>query len=336
MDENIIQVAVDAYHGKTIKYSVDESQEMLRRAMVELNGGSTKLDYRAIRDGKAAGLFSLVEQILARTVSEGLQGDEYFNTLVEFRNVAAGDEQAFDIEDSDLFVVSNAADGTQAIRRQRIGGIEQVIIPTSFHTVKFYEELKRVLAGQVDINKLITKVGESVRQNMLNEVYSLWASATQDQLGGNAFYPAAGSYDEDTLLDIVAHVEAAAGGKPATIIGTKRALRPLMPTIQGSDAKNDLYNMGYFGKFYGTNVVATPQRHKIGTTDFVFDDKMITVVAGDEKPIKCVYEGDPLIIPGEIYKKQDLTQEYLYGESYGMGLVLSSGAGIGRYMVQED
>lgn len=335
MDENIIQVAVDAYHGKTIKYSVDESMDMLRKAMIEANNGSTKLDYRAIRDGKASGLFSLVEEILARTVVEGLQGDEYFNTLMDFRNIAAGDEQAFDIEDSDLFVVSNAADGTQAIRRQRIGGVEQIIIPTSIHIVKFYEELKRVLAGQVDLNRLIQKVGESVRQTMLNDAYALWMSATQDDLGGKVYYPSAGNYDEDTLLDIVSHVEAAAGGKPATIIGTKRALRNLMPAIQGSDAKSDLYNLGYFGKFYGTNVVATPQRHKIGSTEFVFDDKVLTVIAGDEKPIKCVYEGNPLIIPGELYKNQDLTQEYLYGESYGMGLVLASGAGIGRYKITE-
>ena len=42
----------------------------------------------------------------------------------------------------------------------------------------------------------------------------------------------------------MSHVEASANGKPATIIGTKVALRNLAPAIQGNDSKSDLYNMG--------------------------------------------------------------------------------------------
>lgn len=329
---DIVQVAVDAYRGNVTKYSVGDSMELLQKALVEANGGSTKLNYKNIRDGKCVGLFALVEEILARTVVEGLQGDEYFNSLVEFRNIALGDQNLFLADDADLFVVSDAADGTQGIRRQRLGGSNEIVIPTSFKVVKIYEELNRVLSGQVDFNKFIAKVGESFRQKLLNDIYSLWSSATADDLGGTTFFPAAGAYDEDTLLELVAHVEAAAGGKTATIIGTKPALRKLAPAIEGSESKGDLYNMGYYGKFYGSNVVAMPQRHKVNTTDFVFDNDVLTIIAGDDKPIKCVYEGQSTVILGDPTKNQDLTQDYFYGEKYGMGLVLAGGnAGIGRY-----
>lgn len=71
---NIVQVAVDAYHGKVQKYSVDQSMELLREALVKANNGKTTLDYKDIRDGKCVGLFSIVEEILSRTVVEGLQG----------------------------------------------------------------------------------------------------------------------------------------------------------------------------------------------------------------------------------------------------------------------
>lgn len=64
-----------------------------------------------------------------------------------------------------------------------------------------------------------------------------------------------------------------------------------------------------YGKFYGTPVVALPQRHKVGSTDFVFADNIITVVAGDDKPIKVVREGDATMIMGDPLKNQDLTQE---------------------------
>lgn len=330
--KDIVRLAVDAYHGTPTKYSVGESMDVLRQAMVEANGGSTFLDYKAIRDGKCNGLFTLVEEILARTVVEGLQGDEYFNALVDFRNVALGDKNEFVVEDSNLFVVSDAADGTQGIRRQRLGGQTKTSIPTTFKVVKIYDELNRVLSGQVDFNKFIQSVAESFRKKLLDDIYSLWNSATAADFGGAVYFPAAGNYDEDALLDIIAHVEAAAGGKPATIIGTKKAVRNLAPAIEGTDSKSDLYNLGYYGKFYGVPVVVTPQRHKVGSTDFVFEDNVLTIIAGDDKPIKCVYEGQSTVLLGDPTKNKDFTQDYFYGEKYGMGIVLAGGnAGIGRY-----
>lgn len=330
--KDIVRLAIDAYHGNTAKYSVGESMDVLRQAMVEANGGSTVLDYKAIRDGKCNGLFTLVETILSRVVVEGLQGDEYFNALVDFRNVALGDKNEFIVEDSNIFVVSDAADGTQGIRRQRLGGQNKTSIPTSFKVVKIYEELNRVLSGQVDFNKFIQVVSESFRKKLLDDIYGLWNAATVADFGGAVYFPAAGSYDEDALLDVIAHVEAAAGGKPATIIGTKKGVRNLAPAIEGSDSKSDLYNLGYYGKFYGTPVVVTPQRHKVGSTDFVFEDNVLTIIAGDDKPIKCVYEGQSTVLLGDPTKNKDFTQEYLYGEKYGLGIVLAGGnAGIGRY-----
>jgi len=236
------------------------------------------------------------------------------------------------VKDSNLFVVAESADGTQGIRRQRLGGTSEVSIPTRFYTVRIYEELNRILSNRVDFNDMIRLVSESYKQKLLNDIYALWSKATAESFGGATYYPAAGSYNEDTLLELISHVEAAAGGKTATIIATKKGARKLNPSIVSDGAKDDLYNLGYFGKFYGTPVIITPQRHKIGTTEFVMDDNVLTIVAGDDKPIKVVYEGDPLIIMGNPLTNADLTQEYFYGEKYGMGIVLAGGnAGIGRY-----
>ena len=332
--KDIVKVAVDAYHGNVEQYSVGQSMELLHKALVEANGGSTVLNYRNIRDGKCNGLFTLIEEILSRTIVEGLQGDEYFNALVDFRNVAEGDKNIFVVEDSNLFVVAEAADGTQGIRRQRLGGTSEVSIPTSLKVVKIYDEMNRVLSGRVDFNTFINKVAESFRQQLLNDIYTLWSGATATDFGGVTYFPTAGAYDEDELLDLIAHVEAAANGRTATIIGTKKAVRNLAPSIQGNDSESDIYNLGYYGKFYGTPVMVTPQRHKIGSTEFTLDDNILTIIAGDDKPIKCVYEGNPIVLMGDPMTTGDLTQEYLYGEKYGMGIVLAGGnAGIGRYEI---
>lgn len=329
---DIVKLAVDSYKGNVEKYTVKQSQETLRQALIEVNNGKTTLDYKAIRDGKCQGLFALIETILSNTVVEGLQGDEYFNSLVDFRNVAEGDQNLFLVEDNSLFVVADAANGTQGIRRQRLGGAVETAIPTSFKVVRIYEELNRVLSGRVDFNTMISRVSDSFRQKLLNDIYTLWTGATAATLGGETYFPTAGAYDEDTLLELIAHVEAAAGGKTATLIGTKAALRNLAESIQGNNAKDELHAMGYYGTFYGTPCVAVPQRHKVGTSDFILDDNIITVVAGDDKPIKVVYEGDPLMILGNPFQNADLTHEYLFGEKYGTGIVLAGGnSGIGIY-----
>lgn len=282
----IVRLAVDAYKGVQTKYSTSESMDTLRQALVAANNGSTKLDYKAIRDGKCAGLFTLIEEILAKTVVEGLQMNDMFMTLVDFRNVALGDKNIFTVKDSNLFVVSDAAEGTQGIRRQRLGGESQTSIPTSFKVVKIYEELNRVLAGQVDFNHFIQVVADSFQAKLLDDIYTLWAGATADEFGGATYFPAAGAYDEEALLDLIAHVEAAAGGKKATIVGTKKAVRHLAPSIQGAESKSDLYLTGGYRTFYGNDIVIMPNRHKVGSTEFVYPDNMLTIIAGDDKPIK--------------------------------------------------
>ena len=310
----------------------------LRNALIAANNGKTFLDYRDIRDGKCSGLFTLVEEILSRTVVEGLQGDEYFNALVDFRNVAEGDKNLFLVKDKNMFVVAEAADGTQGIRRQRLGGVSETSIPTSLKVVKIYEELNRVLSGRVDFNEMINAVADSFKRKLLDDIYALWKGASVSDMGGaayhNASFPTAGAYSESAMLDIIAHVEAAANGQKATIFGTAKAVRNLAPSIQSDSSKEDLYNMGYYGKFFGTPVIVTPQRHQVGSTNFVLDDDLITVIAGDDKPIKVVYEGNPIVLMGDPMTNKDFTQEYLYGAKYGTGIVLAGGnAGIGRYKI---
>ena len=331
---DIVKLAVDAYRGNVEKYSVAQAQDTLHQALIAANNGKTALDYRDIRDGKCNGLFTLLETILSVTVVEGLQGDEYFNSLVDFRNVAEGDSPVFYVEDNNLFVVAETADGTQGIRRQRLGGVSETTIPTTLKTVRIYEELNRVLSGRVDFNTMINKVAESFNQKLLNDIYTLWTGATATQMGGTTYFPTAGAFDEDALLDLISHVEAAAGGKPATIIGTKKALRSIKESILSDGAKDELHNMGYVGKFYGTPVVATPQRHKVGSTEFVLDDNILTIIAGDDKPLKVVYEGNPIVLMGDPMTNADFTQEYLYGVKYGTGIVLAgNNTGIGRYEI---
>lgn len=327
----LVKLAVDVHRGSVEKYSREQSNEALRQALIEANGGSTKLDPRRIRDGKCGELFSIIEQLIEATIIDELSADDFFNGMVEYKNIVLGDKAVFEIEDAELFIVAKAASGTQAIRRQRLSGYNEVPVDTSVHVVRIYEELDRVLAGRVDFNHMIDLVARSFKQCILEDVYTLWGTVATVN---NSTYVVSGSYDEDDLLELVEHVEAAAGGKTATIVGTKAALRKAKESIQSDGAKEELHKMGYYGTFYGTPVVALPQRHKAGTTTFVFPDNVLTIIAGADRPIKFVYEGDPYMIRRDASENMDLTEEYFYSEKYGIAVAVANGiGGFGRYTI---
>jgi hypothetical protein len=326
MDKNLVQIAIDAYKGHVAgNYSVDDSMKALREALVELNGGSTKLDYKAIRDGKCNGVFALVEEIITKTVIEGLPDTCPLFDYVDFRNLALGDSNVFEIKDAGLFVVADMAEGTQGIRRQRVVGGEEIPVKTQVKGIKIYEELNRVLAGRIDFNELIDRVAKSFNAKINTDMYNAVVGGFNGLVSP---YKDAGAFDETKLAEIIDHVEAATG-KTAVILGSKQAVRKITG-VTGADAnsaKEDLYNLGYFGKFHTTPIIAMNNAHKVGGTEFVLGNDLY-IIAGDDKFIKLVHEGDTLIINGDPLNNADLSMEYLLVERYGVATAFAEQFGV--------
>lgn len=324
-NKDLVRLAVDAYKGHvTGNYSKDDNMEVLRQALIDANGGSTKLDYKAIRDGKCNGLFAIVEEIITKTVIEGLPESCPLFNYVDFRNIAEGDTNLFEIRDNGLFVVSEIANGTQGLRRQRLAGGDEITVKTRLKGIKIYEELRRILAGRVDFNDMIDKVSESFQKKINEDIY-MAVKAGLDGLV--APYRRSGAFDEAVLTEIIDHVEAATG-KKAYILCSKQAVRKITG-VKGSDAnsaKEELFAMGYYGHFYTTPIVVMENAHKVGTTEFVLDNDL-HIIASDEKFVKFVTEGDTLIIDGKAIDNADLSQEYLMAMAYGVNVIMSSVAG---------
>ena len=325
---DVIKLAVDMYKGHVAgNYSASDSKEVIRQALIEANGGSTTLDFRAVRDGQCNKLFALIEEIITKTVIEGLPDSCPLFNYVDFRNLAEGDTNVFEIEDGGLFFVAEIADGTQGLRRQRMVGGEELTIKTKLKGIKIYEEIRRILAGRVDILKMIDKVSESFQKQINNDIYAVVVGAFE---GLVAPFKESGSFDEAKLTAIIDHVEAATG-QTAKIIGSKQAVRKITG-VKGSDsdsAKEDLYAMGYYGHFYNTPILVMNNAHKVGSKEFVLGDDLY-IVAGEDKFVKFVTEGDTLIINGSPLDNADLSQEYLMAMRYGMKVIFAS-EGFGHY-----
>lgn len=326
--KDLVKIVLDARANRVAgNYSTGDAMEVLRQELIELNGGSTKLDYRAIRDGKCNGLFAVIEEIINKTVIDGLPESCPLFDYVEWRNLKEGDTNVFELRDNGVFIVADIAHGTQGLRRQRLGGGEEITVKTQLKGIKVYEELRRILAGRVDFNEFIDKVSEAFQKKITDDMYEAVVAAF-DGLVSPYSNGAAGSFDEGKMTEIIDHVEAATGMK-AKILASKQAARKITG-VRGADsnsAKEDLYAMGYFGHFYTTPIIVMQNAHKAGTTDFILKNDLY-IVAGDDKFIKAVTEGETLIIPGDPMNNADLSQEFMMAQQYGLKAVLCEEMGI--------
>ena len=325
IDSNLIKLAVDGYKGHVAgDYSVNDTQEALRKALVEANGGSTKLDIKAIRDGRCNGVFAIIEELVNVIHEEGLKGDEFFMNMVEDRNMSLGDTNKFHIERECLFAVADIAEGTQGVRRQRIEAGQDITINTQLRAIKIYEELNRVLAGRIDFNKFVDLVGKSFTKQELDATYDAFVGMFKNL---KAPYTETGSFDEDKLLELIDHVEASTG-ETAVVVGTRKALRKIKTAVVSDSAKEEMYAMGHFGRFNGTELVAVKQRHKSGTDNFILDDNVLYVFAGDTKPIKRVTEGDVTMLMGTPMNNADMSQEFLMMKRTGIAVIFDRDFGV--------
>lgn len=322
----VLKLATDMIKGKVDSNFSDASKnsEALVEQLIELNGGSKELNIKTFHRGNP--VFDIVEEIIPVIVHEGLTGDEFFFNLVDYRNIALGDDIDFWTEDKTEFVVADAAYGTNGIRRQRLGAMEKYNVKTQLKVIKVYEELKRLMAGRVDFQTFIKKAGDAMIKEIRQDTYSVFNGVATTTKGLNSTYVKSGTYSEDTLLELVEHVEAA-NDATATIMGTKSALRKVVTAAVSDEAKTDMYNMGYYGKFNGTNMIYLPQRHKSGSDAFLLDNSKLYVFAGDGKPIKCVNVGEGIMSVNDPLQTPDFTQNYLYGQEVGVGLVFNSKQG---------
>lgn len=321
----LVSMAVDVARNKNVSttYSKDETLTALHKALIDANNGKTSFDLRDIRDHKCNGLFAIIEDIISATEDDHLLDIPLWNELVEYKNVALGDKNSFYVPDDSYFYVSRIADGTAGTIRQRLSNGKSFEVQTNTYEVKFYDELIRVLSGRTSIDEFINKTSKSFARKKIELVLTSFLGITTSN-PTNIFEVSSTGYSEDALLDLCVKVEAKNFTAP-TILGTKKALRNIKidSTLIAEKAKEDLYEMGYFGKFFGYNCVYIPNSLQRNNVDFYLPDDTISVIntLGD-KPIKFVNEGNPYVFTSELNKNADLSQDFSTLEKFGCGIVL--------------
>lgn len=326
MEYEVTKIAIDAIRGMSSgNFSKEQTSEAIRNALIEANGGSTKLNPKTFIRGSK--LFSIVEELLPVMIEEGFKADNPLFNLVEYKNIAEGDVNEFYTEGKAQFVVAEVANGILNIRRQRIEDGSKVTVKTSMKMVRVYENLGRLLAGRITFDKFVDGVSEAFQKQVLADAYKEIASISgaTEGLDPNCVY--AGSFDEAKMLEIIDRVEASTG-KAAKIYGTRNALRKVTTAVVSYEANSDMYNMGHYGKFNGTEMIRMNQSYKPGTKEFALDDNKVYIIAGDDAPVKMVNEGEGIMLERQATDNNDLTQEYIYGQAWGTAVICSQDLGV--------
>lgn len=322
----VLKIMLDAVKGKSVEnYSKGQTSDAIRNAMIEANGGSDKINLKTFYRGSE--IFSLVQELIPAIIDEGFKENDPIFRLVEYRNIADGDEQEFYVEVNSNIAVADAAAGIRGVRRQRISAGESVTVKTFVKTVRVYDEMNRFLSGRIDFNTLVDNVSKAFNQKVLADAAKAIQEIGSDTAGLNPDLVVSGTYSEDTLLGLIDDVESY-NGKPATIYGTRKALRKLTTAVVSDEAKSDLYNMGYYGKFNGTPMVCIRQVKIPGTSTNAFADNKIYVIAGDDAPVKIVNEGAGLMLERDFADNNDFTQEYIYSQPFGVGVICAEQKGV--------
>lgn len=320
----IAKLAVDVYRnqGDVTKFSRTEAMEVLRKELVEANGGSEKLTPKSFRNNPQ--LFAILEEALDILVEEGLKGQ--FDTFVETVVIEHGDAKVFTIEENRLFDVAIVSDGNGDLRRDRLD-VGELTVKTYIMGVAVYEELSRLLAGRQDFAKLVENVARSYENKIQNLIYDA-VYDSYNQLGST--YAVSGTFSEGKLDELIAHVEAATGME-AMILGTKSALAKINYGTESEKSKEARNDFGFYGNFHGTQMMAIKQAHKVGSNEFAIDNGFIMVVPkSPDKFVKLVIEGDSMIIEGDGTNRKDMQREYTFIKKAGIAVLSAAKYGIYR------
>lgn len=320
-----VKLAIDLYKGNTGTFSADQSNEVLRKALIAANGGSDKLDYKSMRRNKVE-IFEIIEETLTYLISEGLEGQ--FGEFAEIRNLAWGDKNEFKVPNKDLYKVAVVADGNGNIRRQRIHDSGKFQVEVNTKAIKIYEEFHRFLAGRIDWAELVSKVQQSYNKKVAEDIYTTVYNSFS---GLTSTYGISAAYDEATLTELAQHVEAASGGAGVVVLGTKMALAKVAPSNISENMKEARNNFGFYGRVNGFDLREIKQGHKVGTDDWIIDNNFLMVIPllGD-KFVKIVNEGEALFKEDTTGDNADMSMEYSFIIKSGIATIPVTKYGIYR------
>ena len=284
-----------------------EAEDKLREVSLKIFGltkdSSRRERERAYRD-HARQYFDVIEEVTDWTVSTGLKENEWFNALVNYKNLKDGDTNLF-VNEHEEVILSIARMGKRHhdTMLQRLPENTTYSVETDVYGAAVGADIDRYLIGQEDWTKLVdaitkafvVKIQELIFAEILEAPKKLPAQSEFVQTG------ALNTTNRKKFNKILQNVSVANDNADVVIMGTMVALQELENLIDvkwvADSQKEDIAKMGRLGNYGRYTLVEIPQRFARNdvTKSMYKDDTLFVFATGDNKLVDMVDVGETLI-----------------------------------------
>ena len=280
-------------------YSVEEREDAIRAKLfevLEVEGYEDKKAFRRAMRRHKVDVFEIIEEVIDNVLANGdYLRDNFIKQFVEVRNLALGDENRFYIEGEVQLEVAEFSGSHYDLKRQRLDVGDHFSVTMKDYGIKVYEYTERIASGRVDFGTIIAEISKAVDRKMVDVAEATFTKAVEKEPSAFKLANVSTSTGVDKILEVIQHVEACNGAEPI-LVGTKTAIRKLNGVIDvamySDNMKDEMNNNGLVATFQGYRCMELAQGHKLGTFDFIMPNDKIYILAGDQKPVKIVLEGE--------------------------------------------
>lgn len=310
-----------------------ERDEKIRTAIFSVLGvDKIKDDFELTKllNKKGAQVYEIIEEVITEGMLQGSYRNAFFDNFVEERSVDMGDDLEFYVEGQNQLQIAKVAGHGATIDRQRVDAGHSFRVEMNTFGIAIFDYLARALTGRCDFGKLVSLMYEAIERGIREQAYKAFNDVL-NALPTEVKY--SGSYDKKAILKAIKHVEAATGVKPQ-LVGTTIALSNLQDVQTLSNGmKDELNAKGHLSVWQGYDCLPIEQVYKAGTREFMFNDQVIYIIAGSEKPIKVVTQSGMIDPNTNIqYADQSTNLKYLFRlgvavpvASFGLGTITING-----------
>ena len=284
-----------------------EAENKIREVSLKIFGltkDSSKRDRKRAYAEYGRQFFDVIEEITDWTVSTGLKENEWFTALVNYKNLAEGDENLFYNEHEEVILsIARMGKRHHDTMLQRLPEGSTYTVETDLYGAAVGADIDRYLIGQEDWTKLIDAITKAFIV-MTQDLIFAEILAAPAKLPVQTGFVETGALAEGTrkkFNKMLQNVSVANDNADVVIMGTMVGLQELENLIKvdwiASSQKESVASMGRLGNYGRYQLVEIPQRFaKNDVTRDVYDDNVLWVfAAGDEKLVDMVDVGETLI-----------------------------------------
>ena len=339
--EDIKNLMFDLYRNELGEgVTKKEAEEQLRNFSLEIFGltkDSSKRDRKRAYEKYGREFFDVIEEVLDYTVSTGLKENEWFNTLVNYKNIKEGDENIFTNKQDAILSVARMGKRHHDTMLQRLPEGEKYSVDTDVYGAAVGSDIDRYLIGQEDWTKLVDAITKAFVVKCQELIFAELLAAP-DKLPVQDGFVEAGALNtanRKKFNKVLQNVSVANDNADVVIFGTMVGLQELENLIQvnwiADSQKESVANTGRLGNYGRYQIVEIPQRFaRNDVTKNIYDDNKLYVFAtGDEKLIDFIDVGETII--DEITERGEANGNISDLMKYEVQREFGAAARLGRY-----